>query len=293
MNGVIVVDKPVGWTSHDAVNKMRRLAGIRKVGHLGTLDPMATGALPLVLGRATRLAQFYMKGDKTYDAVIRFGYSTDTYDRDGTPTSPITEPELDRETIEALAAGLRGVLDQTPPPISAKKIGGTPAYKLARKHLPVELKPVRVHIYSLDLLDVQGAEIRILIHCSAGTYLRSIAHDMGKAVGCGAFLKTLRRTVSGDFTLEQAHPIEELEALSKEGRLQNVLIASSQLLPQFPNELVDSITAGQIRQGRDFRVSPFRVRQGTKYVKAIGPEGDLLAIGEARLPNVYHPILVL
>ncbi len=293
MNGVIVVDKPVGWTSHDAVNKMRRLAGIRKIGHLGTLDPMATGALPLVLGRATRLAQFYMKGDKTYDAVIRFGNSTDTYDRDGTPTSPITEPELDRKTIETLAAGFRGVLEQTPPPISAKKIGGTPAYKLARKHLPVELKPVRVHVYSLDLLEVEGPDIRILIHCSAGTYLRSIAHDMGKALGCGAFLKTLRRTVSGDFTLEQAHPIEELAALASESRLREVLIQSSQLLPQFPNEVVDSITAGQIRQGRDFRVSPFRVRQGTKYVKAIGPEGDLLAIGEARLPNVYHPILVL
>lgn len=293
MDGVIVVDKPEGWTSHDAVNRMRRLAGTRKVGHLGTLDPMATGTLPLVLNRATRLAQFYMKGDKTYDALIHFGYSTDTYDREGTPTSPVTESHLDREAVEALLAGFRGVFEQVPPPISAKKIAGTPAYKLARKNKPVELQPVQIHVYSLDLLEVNGAEIRVMAHCSAGTYLRGIAHDMGKAAGCGAVLQSLRRTASGDFTLAEAHTLPELEQLAGEGRLEEVLIPAARLLPHFPDEVVDNVTAGQIRQGRDFRVSPFRVRQGTKYVKAIGPEGELLAIGEAKLPNVYHPILVL
>ena len=132
MDGVIVVDKPEGWTSHDAVNKLRRLAGTRRVGHLGTLDPLATGVLPLVVGRATRLAQFLMRGDKTYDAVVRFGYSTDTYDRDGTPTSPVTEPAVEHAKLEEAVEAFEGLLMQTPPPVSAKKIGGRRSYHLAR-----------------------------------------------------------------------------------------------------------------------------------------------------------------
>lgn len=293
MDGVIVVDKPEGWTSHDAVNKVRRLAGTRKVGHLGTLDPLATGVLPLVIGRATRLAQFLMRGDKTYDAVVRFGYSTDTYDRDGVPTSPITEPELDRARIEAVLERFRGVITQVPPPISAKKIGGTPAYRLARRNVPVELKPVEVTVYSIELLDLQGPEARLLVRCSQGTYMRSIAHDLGQALGCGGFLKSLRRLASGDFDIEQARTIPELEELARAGRLEEALVPAAALLPQFPSELVDSLTARQIRQGRDFRVSPFRDRAGARYVKAVTPDGQLVAIGEQKLPNLYHPCVVL
>lgn len=293
MDGVIVVDKPEGWTSHDAVNKVRRLAGTRKVGHLGTLDPLATGVLPLVIGRATRLAQFLMRGDKTYDAVVRFGYSTDTYDRDGVPTSPITEPELDRARIESVLERFRGVITQVPPPISAKKIGGTPAYRLARRNVPVELKPVEVTVYSIELLDLQGPEARLLVRCSQGTYMRSIAHDLGQALGCGGFLKSLRRLASGDFDIEQARTIPELEELARAGRLEEALVPAAALLPQFPSELVDSLTARQIRQGRDFRVSPFRDRAGARYVKAVTPDGQLVAIGEQKLPNLYHPCVVL
>jgi tRNA pseudouridine55 synthase len=293
MDGVIVVDKPEAWTSHDVVAKMRRIAGTRRIGHLGTLDPMATGVLPLVLNKATRLAQFYLRSDKRYDATIRFGYSTDSYDREGTPTSDPVEVNLEPERIGTLLEGFRGPLIQTPPAISAKKVGGTPAYKLARKHVEVELKPVDVMIHSLELLACEKDRIRIRVHCSAGTYLRSLAHDIGQQLGCGAFIDELRRTASGDFTLEQAHTLAELEALASEGRLATAMVPASQLLPQMPVEVVDSITAGQIRQGRDFRVSPFRVGRGAKYVKAIGPEGDLIAIGEARLPLLYHPILVL
>ena len=293
MDGVIVADKPEGWTSHDAVNKMRRLADTRRVGHLGTLDPMATGVLPLVIGRATRLAQFYMRGDKTYDAVIRFGYSTDTYDRDGKPTSPATEPEIDRARLEEALDSFRGLIHQTPPPISAKKIGGTPAYQLARKNLPVDLKPVEVTIRNIELAGVDGTRARVVVECSAGTYMRSIAHDLGKILGCGAFLEGLRRTVSGEFSLLHARTIDELAALSAEGRLGEVLVPAAQLLPEFPCEIVDRLTAGQIRQGRDFRVSPFRTRTGTKYVKAVTQEGELVAIGEARLPHLYHPFVVL
>ncbi len=293
MDGVIVVDKPEGWTSHDAVNRMRRLAGTRKIGHLGTLDPQATGVLPLVIGRATRLAQFYVRNDKVYDAWLHFGYSTDSYDKDGKPTSPVTEPRIDREELERALAGFRGVIEQVPPPVSAKKIGGTPAYKLARQQKPIELAPVRVEIYSLVLLEHSANEARLKVHCSGGTYLRSIAHDLGKILGCGAFLKGLRRIASGEFTLDQARTLEDLGRMAEEQRLAEILIPGAKLLPEFPTETVDSHTAARIRQGRDFRVSPFRIRGAPKRVKAVTEDGDLIAIGEAVLPNLYHPILVL
>lgn len=293
MHGVIVVDKPEGWTSHDVVNKVRRIAGTRRVGHLGTLDPMATGVLPLVVGRATRLAQFYSRNDKRYDAVIRFGFATDTFDRDGVPEGPDTEPVLDRAEVEKALVPFRGVFAQVPPPVSAKKIGGVPAYRLARKgKAPVKLDPVEVTVFSLRLLECDGSRIRVDAHCSAGTYLRSIAHEAGRELGCGAHLEKLRRTQSGDFCVDAARTIKVLEELAASGRLEEALIPAAELLPQIPCEHVDALTAGQIRQGRDFRVSPFRA-SGNKYVKAIGHDGDLIAIGEARLPHVYHPILVL
>lgn len=293
MDGVIVVDKPAGWTSHDAVNKLRRLAKTKKVGHLGTLDPAATGVLPLIIGRATRLAQFYAASDKVYDAVVHFGWSTDTYDRDGQIVGPQTEVELDPKKVEELLGRFRGKIRQMPPPISAKKVGGTPAYKLARRNLPVELKPVEVTVYSIELVSSEGAEARIQVHCSAGTYLRSIAHDLGQAYGCGAYLKSLVRTRAAHFTLEQAHSIEELERLAGEGRLEEALIPAAQLLPELPSEIVDALTAGQIRQGRDFRASPFRARRDTPYIKALSEDGELIAIGRALLPNLYHPVIVL
>ena len=293
MNGVIVVDKPAGWTSHDAVNKLRRLAKTRRVGHLGTLDPAATGVLPLILERATRLAQFYADSEKVYDAVIQFGWATDTYDSDGQTVGPATEVEVDAAKLEALLEDFRGKIQQMPPPISAKKIAGTPAYKLARRNLPVELKRVEVTIFSLELLGCQGPEARVKVHCSAGTYLRSIAHDLGQAYGCGAYLKSLVRTRSADFTLEDARTIEELEQLAGENRLAEALIPAAQLLPQWPSQRVDRLTAGQIRQGRDFRASPFRARKDTPYIKALSEDGDLIAIGRALLPNVYHPVIVL
>jgi tRNA pseudouridine55 synthase len=293
MEGVIVVDKPEGFTSHDVVNRMRRFANTRRVGHLGTLDPMATGVLPLVLGRATRLAQFFSSGEKTYDARIQFGWATDTYDREGVPSTEPVEPRFTREELEAALAGFRGQFLQTPPPFSAKKVAGTPAYRLARKGTPVDLQPVQVNVFELDLLEFDGATARIRLRCSAGTYLRGIAHDVGRKLGCGAFLTALRRTASGEFAEAQAFTLETLDGLARAGNLQQALIPAALVLPEFPNASVDTVTAGQIRQGKDFRLSPFVERSGSKYVKALSPEGDLIAIGEARLPHVYHPILVL
>ncbi len=272
---------------------MRRLANTRKVGHLGTLDPMATGVLPLVLGRATRLAQFFSSGEKTYDARIQFGWATDTYDREGSPTSEPVTLDFTRLELEAVLERFRGTILQTPPPFSAKKVAGTPAYRLARKHIAVELEPVEVRIFALELIEFDGATARILLRCSAGTYLRGIAHDVGRELGCGAFLTALRRTVSGEFTESLSRTLETLQDLAQRGALDQALIPTSDVLPEIPNATVDALTAGEIRHGKDFRLSPFVDRAGAKYVKAVSPEGDLIAIGEARLPNLYHPVLVL
>ncbi len=293
MDGVIVVDKASGWTSHDVVNKMRRIAGTRKVGHLGTLDPAATGVLPVVIGRATRLAQFYTRNEKVYEGVIHFGNSTDTYDGEGVATSPVQQITLDRDSLIAVLNRFVGRFPQVPPAVSAKKIGGRPSYELARKQQAVELKAVEIEVYALDLLSMDGADASVRVHCSAGTYLRSIAHDAGAAMGCGAFLKSLRRIASGDFKIQDARTLEQLAELSSAGRLSEALIPASQMLPHFPAETVDQITEGQIRNGRDFRVSPFRVDDGARYVKAVTAAGELVAIGEARMPHLYHPMLVL
>jgi len=293
VDGAIVVDKEEGWTSHDVVSKMRRIANTKKIGHLGTLDPIATGVLPLVIGRATRLAQFYTRSDKIYEAWIRFGFATDTYDRAGSPTSPVTEPAVRAEELEGLLGAFRGEIMQAPPPVSAKKVDGVRAYELARRQMPADLPPAPVRIYELTLLEVRGSEARLRAHCSGGTYIRSIAHDLGQALGCGAHLRDLRRMASAEFTLEQARTIPQLQELAAGNRLGEALIPGARMLPDFPSVYVEPATAGQIRQGRNFPVSPFRVQQGTRYVKAVSSDGGLIAIGEAVLPNLYHPVVVL
>ena len=293
LNGVLVVDKPATWTSHDVVNKTRRLVGTKKVGHLGTLDPMATGVLPLLIGRATRLAQFFGRADKVYEGTVEFGYATDTYDAEGKPISEPVPVELDRRIVEESLGRFQGRILQTPPPVSAKKIQGVPAYRLARKNIEFSLNPVEVEIHSMELLRCEGSEIDLRVHCGTGTYMRTIAHDLGRLFGTGAFLKRLRRTASGGFDLRMSHTLEVLTTLSANQQIAEALIPAADLLPEFPSERVDSVTAGFIRQGRDFRVSPFRTFPASKYVKAVSQQGELVAIGEATLPNVYHPILVL
>ncbi len=293
MDGVIVVDKPRGWTSHDVVAKMRRIAKTRRVGHLGTLDPVATGVLPLVIGRATRLAQFYIRCDKVYEAVVRFGFATDTYDCAGKPLGPEVEPSFSRDELLGAMEKFRGEFMQTPPPVSAKKVDGVRAYELVRRNVAVELAPVPVHVYELELLSLDAPTARLRAHCSGGTYMRSIAHDLGQTLGCGAHLEALCRTGSGEFQYEQAKTLEQLAALADEERLEEALVPAARLLPDFPAIVVDEPVINQIRHGRNFPVSPFRAQQPCKYVKAVSRSGELIAIGEAVLPNLYHPMLVL
>jgi tRNA pseudouridine55 synthase len=292
-SGIVVVNKPAGWTSHDVVNRMRGIAGTRRVGHLGTLDPLATGVLPVMIGQTTKLARYWDRSEKSYEAVVRFGFSTSTWDREGDVVGPVVEPDITAEEIERCLGAFRGEFYQTPPPVSAKKIGGVPAYKLARKNVAVDIPAVRVTVHELTLLSLDGGRARLRVRCSAGTYVRSIAHELGIALGVGAHVDELVRTASGPFRLESALSLEALQELKDEGRLEQAIIKPSDLLPHFPPVFVDDTTARQIRQGRDFSVSAFRINAGAEHVKAIGPNGELIAIGKAALPHIYHPVVVM
>jgi tRNA pseudouridine55 synthase len=293
LDGVIIVDKPEGWTSHDVVAKMRGIARTKRIGHLGTLDPIATGVLPLVIEKATRLAQFYTRSDKIYEGVVRFGWSTNTYDRAGEPTGERKEVQVDTEALEGLLERFRGEFLQTPPPVSAKKVDGKRAYDLARQAVAVELEPVKVSVYELTLLGVEGAIARLRVHCSGGTYLRSLAHDLGQLLGCGAHLQELRRTASAEFEIAQARTIAQLESLAADDRLVDAIVPAGKMLPGMPSVYADDVTVAHIRHGRNFPASPFRSDAASRYVKAVTREGDLVAIGEAVLPNLYHPVVVL
>src|SRR4051794_37222516 len=218
VNGVLIIDKSPGLTSHDVVHRARRILGERSIGHLGTLDPMATGVLPLVIGSFTRLAQFYLESEKTYEGVIRFGFSTDTYDAEGEPTSAPVTVTLSREPLEMIADKFRRVISQTPPPFSAKKIKGVPAYKLARQQKVVRLEPVQVDVKELEILALDADRAQFRARVGSGTYMRSIAHDMGQVLGCGAHLESLRRTSVAEFTLAEAHTLEEVAATAGKAR---------------------------------------------------------------------------
>jgi tRNA pseudouridine55 synthase len=292
MNGLVLLDKPAGITSHDAVNRWRKLAGTKRAGHLGTLDPMATGLLMLVSGNTTRLARFFEKHEKTYEAEVRLGLVSDTYDAEGDVRPTGATPPDPARIAEALDR-FRGTFLQKPPPVSAKKIGGVPAYKLARSNRPVDLPPVRVSIHQLEWRMIAPAVCQLVVKASAGTYIRSLAHDLGEALGCGAILTRLRRTASGSFQVSDAKTFEELERLRQENKLGAALIPPARILPEFPIVYVDAATEAHIRMGREFRTSPFAVPPGTPLVKALTYSGDLMAIGELKFPNVYHPMMVL
>lgn len=291
MNGLVLIDKPGGCTSHDVVNQWRRLANSKRAGHLGTLDPLATGLLALVTGSATRLAPYFGKDDKTYLAEITLGLVSDSYDAQGDVSQTGIAP-ADESAIRDALEGFRGHLWQTPPPVSAKKVSGVPAYKLARKQMPVELPPAEVEIKELEIECISPPTVRFRVTCSTGTYIRSLAHDLGVRLGCGALLSKLRRTGTGAFSIEQARTLEALRELAAEGRLSEAVVPAAHLLPQFPAEHFDSVAEAHIRQGRDFRTSPFVVSPGAPFVKALSRSGELIAIGELRAPNLYHPTAV-
>lgn len=290
MNGLLILDKPAGMTSHDVVARVRRASGEPSIGHLGTLDPMATGVLPLLLGKFTRLAQFYGSHEKAYTGTIRFGFSTDTYDAEGTPTSEPVQPDFTLELLRAHAARFRGEIEQMPPPVSAKKIAGKPAYKIARAGGTPELKPVRITVakFSIDSLDAGIASFSMRL--SAGGYVRAVAHGLGQALGCGAHLASLRRVASGPFTIDQALPLDEVESLGRAGTLADALPHPRTLLPEIPSVTADEQTAGRLRNGMQVNLPEF---SQAALVKVFLGQRDLVAIGKRIAGTLFQPMIVL
>ena len=269
----MVVNKPQGKTSHDIVDAVRHLVGFRQIGHLGTLDPLATGVLVLLLGKATRFVRFYSGRRKRYTAGFRFGFATNTFDSEGQATGPDAPPVLERELLERLAAESTGRFEQMPPIFSAKKIHGRPAYELARKNLVVELKAVPVEIYEYRLTEIAGAIARFSIECSSGTYIRSLAHDMGQKLGCGAHLAEICRTAVGEFSLEQAIGLEELAAAKGEGKFASCMIALENLFAEFS---ADECVAGSGKENpawREVQRDAVAIAAGARGIAAGGNDG--------------------
>ncbi len=289
MNGVIIIDKPSGLTSHDVVNRVRRILGQRSVGHLGTLDPAATGVLPVVVGNLTRLAQFYLHSEKMYEGAIRFGFATDTYDAEGEPSTVEQEVTLNADEICGLAKQFIGTIEQMPPPYSAKKIAGIPAYKFARKKLEVNLKPVQVEVKSLEILEISGDQATFRARVSAGTYLRSIAHDIGRRQGCGAHLRTLRRTAVAEFSIEDAHALSELEAAKQQGSVESLFVHPRKLVPQLPCVTANEQSAALIRSGRAVNLPEM---SQSLQVKVFYGQRDLIAIATRIAGTLFHPAIV-
>ena len=309
-DGALVINKPQGRTSHDMVDAVRHLVGFRQIGHLGTLDPLATGVLVLLLGKATRLVRFYAGRRKRYLAGFHFGFATNTYDSEGAPEGPDTAPALAHEVLQRLAAESLGRFEQVPPVFSAKKVHGRPAYELARKQQAVELKPVTVQLFEYRLTEIEGPVARFSIECSSGTYIRSLAHDMGQKLGCGAHLSEITRTAVGEFSLEQAIDIEELAQAAREGKFESRLIVLENLLSSYPRTNVLPVQEKKVRHGGKFNVLPSQVQAGrlelppgaTTELDADGPQAPrlrvfglqnkLIAIAEAVVPRTYQPIVV-
>jgi len=289
MNGVVVIDKPGGLTSHDVVNRVRRILGQRSVGHLGTLDPSATGVLPIVVGNLTRLAQFYVHSEKTYEGAIRFGFATDTYDADGEPTAPSRDINLNCDEVRALAAKFQGKIMQMPPPFSAKKIAGVPAYKLARKNKEVALKPVEVEIKEFEILGTTSDRATFRARVASGTYIRSIAHEMGERLGCGAHLASLRRTAAAEFVIEDAHSLAALQDAMQQGTIESLFVHPRKLVPQLPSVSATEENAALIRSGRSVNLPEMSKSQ---QVKVFYGQRDLIAIATRIAGTLFHAGIV-
>ena len=279
MNGILIIDKPEGMTSHDVVQAIRKKFSISKAGHLGTLDPMATGVLPVCVGKATRIAQFIGRSPKEYEGEIRFGFATDTYDREGTASSEEMPLQSAREEIEAAMQSLTGSLDQVPPPFSAKKVGGVPSYKLARKNQAVEIAPSRVEVEQFQMLSFNPPVMSFRVVCSPGTYIRSLAHDLGQRIGCGAHLAALRRTRSGEFGIDHAVKLERASPAD--------VIPLNGLLACMPLVEVSGAEETRVLHG-----NPIAARATGPFARIFNKKGEFIAVGS--LENGWvHPRLVL
>lgn len=284
-DGLLVLDKPAGMTSHDVVAIVRRATGEKSVGHLGTLDPMATGVLPLLLGRYTRLAQFFGQADKEYTGHIRFGFATDTFDAEGTPQGQPCNLTLDLEQLRGLSERFHGEIDQVPPVFSAKKLNGVPAHKLARAGLPVSVKAARICIHNFKILTLENDAASFALTVSSGGYVRSVAHELGQLAGCGAHLASLRRTRAGAFTLNDAITVDELKA-STQALLLAKLPHPRTLLPEMPSVTVDENTAGRLRNGMQVNLPEYST---AALVKVFTGPAELFGIARRVAGTLMQP----
>lgn len=270
MNGLLLVDKPGGMTSFDVVRRVRRWCGIRQVGHCGTLDPSATGVLPVAIGSATRLVEYLMAGDKEYVATLRLGAVTDTQDGDGQILATSPWNDIDRHALETAVARFVGPILQLPPMHSALKRDGVPLYKLARQGIQVEREPREVRIDSIEILAVAMPDITVRVTCSKGTYVRTLCHDLGQALGCGAYMATLRRTRCGIFRLEQCHAVAQLETIAATGGILPI-VACAAALADWPGLRVHADALQRLANG----VAP--------KLEEVAVNGDLIANAPVRL----------
>ena len=274
-NGIIIIDKPDGWTSQDVAAKLRGVFHEKRIGHGGTLDPMATGALPIFVGRATRGVEFFESAEKEYIAGIRLGTVTNTQDTTGEilEENPVS---VTREDVEAALKAFVGEIEQLPPMYSAIKVNGQKLYALARKGVEVERTPRRVTIFELELLEGAGRDYTFRVRCSKGTYVRTLCHDIGKMLGCGACMSSLRRTKAGMFTLQQAITLPQLLAFAKENDPQELLMPVDALFSQYPPLIVELGQAEKLRHGA--QVKDWHFAPGTYRVYSI--TGEFLLLGK-------------
>jgi len=277
MDGILVINKATGMTSHDVVARVRRLVKQKRVGHAGTLDPMAQGVLPLCLGQATRVAEYLSESGKAYEAGITFGTVTDTYDTEGTVLRTADTSTLTLEQIQAALPHFLGKQQQLPPRYSAIKLQGQPAYKLARAGSEVQLQPRPIEIYHLNVLAWTPPTLMLAVECSKGTYIRSLAYDLGEYLGYGAHLSSLTRTRSGPFTLAKSVTLEALASAIEENRLQEYLLPADSAVQHFPGLTLDAETAERVLHGNTFRY-PALPHTQTPLARVYDPDGRFIAL---------------
>lgn len=278
ISGILVVDKPVGLTSHDVVQIIRSGTGIRRAGHTGTLDPRASGVLVVLIGPAVRLSEFVSASDKRYQAILRLGSTTDTYDAEGRFTRQSSAPvNVTEEKFEEALKQFIGEIEQTPPPFSAVKVHGRKAYEMARQGEEVELTPRKIQVYHLEVLEWAPPEVVIDVHCSSGTYVRSLANDMGNVLGCGAYLVGLRRTKNGRFSLRDAIPLRKLQEAFQAGNWYQFLIPAAEALADWPAIELNPDEVEEVTHGHRVKAAP-DAKPG--LVRGVSMAGELIAIME-------------
>ena len=279
ISGILVVDKPVGMTSHDVVQVIRNGTSIRRAGHTGTLDPRASGVLVVLIGPAVRLSEFVSASDKRYQAIIRLGATTDTFDADGRFTRPteVAPVNISEEQFETTLKQFIGEIEQTPPPYSAVKVKGRKAYEMARQGEEVDLEPRKIQVYHLEVLEWAPPEVVIDVHCSSGTYVRSLANDLGEQLGCGAYLVGLRRTKSGRFSLRDAVPLRKLQEAFQAGNWYQYLIPAAEALGEWSAVELNPDQVEEVKHGHRVKADP---NSQPGLVRGVSMAGELIAILE-------------